>query len=164
MAYDSEWQRLSDAVMRVMKTCGQSKDEAQTDLCRAIADGTVKVRGKLKRHTTKGVTASGTVLEGTDFEIPPEIKPEDLDWESSRPVKPWAVRRGSFEVPGYWDLEWIKVSRTAVTNVLCAVKERGEQHASCETRAQVQAGRRLKARRCPLALIQDQPPGRENQV
>ncbi len=134
MAYVSKWERLSDAVMRVMAACGLSKDEAQTDICRAIADGAVNIRGSLKRHTTKRLSASDTVLEGADFQIPTEIKSEDLDWERSRPVKPWLVRRGASALPGHWDLEWIKLFRTDVTNVLCTAGKRGEpaQRASSE--------------------------------
>ena len=62
--------------------------------------GTVKIRGKLKRHTTKASLLRTAVLEGKDFQIPTEIKPEDLDWERSRPLKPWMVRRGSFSTTG----------------------------------------------------------------
>ena len=132
MPYVSAWERLADAIRRV--TAGRRpKELAQTDLCRAIADGTVNIRCKLKRHTT-GFT-SKAVLEGKDFEIPTEIKPEDLNWETSCPVKPWLVRRGSYSIPGYWDLEWIEVCRADVTKALCAAKEQDEstRHASSET-------------------------------
>ena len=134
MPYVPAWERLADAIRRV--TAGRRpKELAQTDLCRAIADGTVNIRCKLKRHTT-GFT-SKAVLEGKDFEIPTEIKPEDLNWETSCPVKPWLVRRGSYSIPGYWDLEWIEVCRADVTKALCAAKEQDEntQHASSETPA-----------------------------
>ena len=103
MAYVSRWERLHHAVMRIMAACGLSKDEAQTDICRAIADGTVEIRGQLNRHTTKHLSASDTV-SGSDLQIPTGIKSEHLDWERSRPVKPWMVRRGRFAIPGYWDL------------------------------------------------------------
>ena len=69
-----------------------SKEEAQSDICQAIADGAVQFRCRLKRHTTKPMT-SKTVLDGNAFEIP-TLKPHDLDWEGSRPLKPWTVRRG----------------------------------------------------------------------
>ena len=72
-------------------------------------------------HNTR--TASNTVLDGKDFQIPTEIKPDDLDWETSRPVKPWFVRRGSYSIPGYWDLAWIELSRTDVTK--CSVRRQG---------------------------------------
>jgi hypothetical protein len=96
MADVPPWERLSDAIARVMAEAGLSRDEAQTRICRAIADGAVKIRGKLGRHTTTGFRASNTVLEERDFHIAPEIKPEHLDWEQSRPVKPWVVRREAF--------------------------------------------------------------------
>jgi hypothetical protein len=138
--------------MRVMATCGLSKDEAQTDICRAIADGVIKIRGKLERHTTRHSRASNTVLEGEDFHIPTGIEPKDLDWERSRPVKPWMVRRGAFEPSGSWDLAWIKLSRTDVTNILCAAKERGEstQHASSETPATSTTRPALESQEMPV--------------
>ena len=84
MRYVSEWELLSDAATRVMEAEGVSKEEAQSDICQAIADRDVKFRGKLEWHTTKPF-ASKTVLEGTAFQIPSAIKPKDLDWERSRP-------------------------------------------------------------------------------
>lgn len=119
MAYVSEWERLSEALTRVMAAGELTEDEAQTDICRAIADGAVNIRGKLGRQTTGPLRASDTVLEGKDFYISNEIKPKDLDWERSRPVKPWIVRRENFKVPGHWELEWIELFSTDVTNVLC---------------------------------------------
>ena len=144
MPYVPAWERLAEA----HQTChgGLAPERvAQIDLCRAIADGTVNIRCKLKRHTT-GFT-SKAVLEGKDFEIPTEIKPEDLNWETSCPVKHGLVRRGSYSIPGYWELEWIEVCRADVTKALCAAKEQDEntQHAS-RRRRQAQAGCRAKAR------------------
>ena len=81
----------NDAIKPLMAG-GRSKQVAQTDLCRAMADGAVRIRSQLERHTTNGFTAAGTVLQGTNFQIPPKITPEDLDWEGSRPLKPWLVR------------------------------------------------------------------------
>ena len=53
MAYVRAWQRLSEAIESVMAEAGGSREEAQTDICQAIADQTVKIRGKLKKHTTR---------------------------------------------------------------------------------------------------------------
>jgi hypothetical protein len=134
MAYVSEWERLSEALRRVIAASGLGENEARTDICRAIADGAVNIRGKLGSHTTKPLRASDTVLEGKDFHIPSEIKPEDLDWERSRPVKPWTVRRENFKVPGQWELEWVELFRTDITNVLCPDGRQSEaaQHVSSE--------------------------------
>jgi hypothetical protein len=132
--YVSPWERLPDVIRR-LTAGGRSKEQAQIDLCRAISDGAVNIRCKLKRHT-RGFTSSALV-EGKDFEIPTQIKPEDLDWEASRPLKPWFVRRGSYPIPGRWDLESIEVCRADVTKVLCTAKEQDgfTQHAAIETPA-----------------------------
>jgi hypothetical protein len=115
MIYVSEWERLSDAVTRVIETWALSKDEVQTDICRAIADRAITVRATLRRHATNGFTASGTVLAGTAFEIRPNLTPQDFDWEGSRPLQPWLVRREHFRQAGYWELEWLEVFRSDVT-------------------------------------------------
>ena len=155
MPYVSAWERLADAIRRV-RAGRRPKELAQIDLCRAIADRTVKIRCKLKRHT-RGYT-SNAVLEGKDFHIPTEIKPEDLNWETSCPVKPWLVRRGSYSIPGYWDLEWIEVCRADVTKVLCAAKEQDEttRHASSETPATSTSRPALESQEMPVG------PGRRS--
>jgi hypothetical protein len=134
MAYVSEWERLSEALARAMAAGGLPEDEARTDICRAIADGAVNIRGKLGRHRTSGFRSSHTTLETKDFHIPSEIEPEDLDWERSRPVNAWIVRRENFKLPGYWELEWIELFRTDVTNVLCpgGRQSAAAQHISSE--------------------------------
>jgi hypothetical protein len=122
LPYVPAWERLPDAIKHI-SAGGRPIEMAQTDLCRAIADRTVNIQCKLKKHKT-GFT-SNTVLEGKDFEIPTELKPKDLNWETSCPVKRWLVRRGRYSIPGHWDLEWIEVCRADVANVLCARRERG---------------------------------------
>jgi hypothetical protein len=123
MTYVTEWERLGEALHRVMDA-GRSKEQAQIALGQAIADGVVKIRGKLKRRMTTHMTASDTVLEGAAFRIPPKIDPRDLEYEQSRPVKPWAVQRGAFEPSGFWELEWIELFRTDVTKAMCSPSAR----------------------------------------
>jgi hypothetical protein len=157
MADVPPWERLSDAIARVMGEAGLSRDEAQTRICRAIADGAVKIRGKLGRHTTTGFRASNTVLEERDFHIAPEIKPEHLDWEQSRPVKPWVVRREAFKKPGHWELEWIELFVADVTNFLCSARPPGEsaQRAS-------RTGPALKGKGTPVGLGPRSTAGPQN--
>jgi hypothetical protein len=119
MAYVRRWERLSDVVTRVMEAAGISEDEAKTDICRAISDRAIKLRCKLASHASKPMHAQDTVLEGKHFDIPTALKPEGLDWEKSCPVKAWSVWRGSYDVPGYWYLEWIELFSDDVTKVLC---------------------------------------------
>jgi hypothetical protein len=126
MAYISIWELMSPARERVMMPpTGLAKDEAQNDLCQAIADRAVNIRVKLQKHATNGMRSSD-VLEGKDLEIPTTLKPEDFDWEQSRPLKPWFVRRGAYSLPGYWHLEKIELCRADVTNaLLCTVAPPG---------------------------------------
>jgi hypothetical protein len=145
MAYAPPWLRLSDALQRVMNT-GRSREEAQSDICRAIADQMVKFRVKLRRHVSRDQKYDD-VLDGMDFVIPTQIIPADLDWDNSRPLRPWAVHYKVFGVPGYWELEWIELSRTDVEEVLCAAPEHGRpvQRASKRHRRSRPASERAKA-------------------
>jgi hypothetical protein len=136
MPYRRAWARLPDAIKFLM-AAGRPKEVAQTDLCRAIADRDVKIRGKLGRLEIRGFRASDTVLQGTNFQIPPELKPEDLDWEGSCPWKPWMVPRGSFSPPGPWYLEWIEIYMADVTNVLCRAGKQDESTAATSTSQRV---------------------------
>jgi hypothetical protein len=132
MAYVPRWEQLSEALTRVEAAAGLSTDEARIDICRAIADGAVKFRGTLRRHTTRPVSPPKKVVQGNDFLIPAKIRPEDLDWEESRPLKPWAVRREISRLPGLWEVEWIELFDADVTKVLCTGGKRGgpAQHAA----------------------------------
>ncbi len=123
MTYLPKWERLSDSVERVMAAVGRSEPEVQNEICGAITDGAIKIRGKLQKHAKSLV--DDAVLEGSDFRIPSEMKPKDLDWQNSRPVRPWEVRPGAVKLPGLWYLEWIELFRSDVTNVLCSSGKAG---------------------------------------
>ena len=143
----SGWLTLSNVSRRV----GRPKEQAQTDLCRAIADRTVKIRCKLKRHTTRHIT-SKAVLEGKDFQIPTEIKPEDLDWERSRPLKPWFVRRGSFSATGILGsgVDRGLQGRRYESFVRRQGARRDTQHASSETPATSTSRPALESQEMPV--------------
>jgi hypothetical protein len=107
-----------------MEARGLTKDEAQAAICRAIANGAVNFQCKL-RERIYATSTSAAVLERNAFEIPAPPKPQDIDWESSRLLKKWIVRRESgFRPSGPWDLEWIELFRDDVTKVLCSTGQR----------------------------------------
>jgi hypothetical protein len=118
---------------RIIAAARLSQDEAQNDIAAAIADRAVKVRCKLKEHATK-FKHSSDVLDGAQFEIPPDLKAKHLDWEESRPPAPWLVRRGTFDLPGFWTLDWIELFKTDVTNVLCPAGQASVEERPSETR------------------------------
>jgi hypothetical protein len=118
MRYKSKWEQLPDALKRVMAATGDNEDEAKANICGAIADGVIAIRGQLSKHVSRPLCDS-TVLEGEAFQIRTEIKPGELDWERSRPLKGWLVQRGSHAIPGYWHLAWIELRSADVTEHLC---------------------------------------------
>jgi hypothetical protein len=122
MLYVRKWERLSDTLSRVKERYGLPKAEVQRAICQAIADGAVRIQGKLKRHTTRSMT-SKAILGGEAFQVPVTIEPDNFDWENSRPLKPWFVGRGTFAPSGSWELQWIEVCRADVTDVLCVSEQ-----------------------------------------
>jgi hypothetical protein len=77
----------------------------------------------LLKHTTKALRLRAKYLK-IDFEIQAEIKSKDLDWEKVIAVETMGGPTGARWAPGPWDLEWIKLCRTDVTNVLCTGRQR----------------------------------------
>jgi hypothetical protein len=133
MADIPTWELLSAATELVMAEAELSKGQAQTKICDAIADGTIKFQAKVGRHMIRFMDGS-RVLEEKDFHISRDIQPEDFDWEQSRPLKLWNVRHEIFKLPGLWNLEWIKVCRADITK-LCTVWSKGDAVQHGETSA-----------------------------
>jgi len=125
MADIPTWERLSAAAERVMATAGLSKEDAQSLICRAIADRSLKFRGQVGQHTTKPIHGGKMVLEEKDFHLSPNIQREDFDWEQSRPLNPWGVRREILNQPGLWNVNWIEVFSADVTKLCSARSQRG---------------------------------------
>lgn len=141
MPYDRAWKRLPEAMTGFMAAANCSEMEAKADICQAIADGAIEIRGKLKRHTSKRII-SQDVLAGTDLHIPPDIKPNELDWDQSRPLKPWPVRREKYRIPGIWELEWIELYSADVASVICPAAERDQS----DSRSSPKVGSRSRRR------------------
>ena len=125
MASESTWERLSKALERVRTVTQVSEGKAKERICQAIADRVVNIRGKLKEDRNK-LHTSNAVLAGGEFRIPHDIKPEDLDWENSRPLKLWEVQAARSRVRGLWHLAWIELSSAEVTQHLCRPETQGE--------------------------------------
>jgi hypothetical protein len=117
MLYEKRWWGLSEAVTRVVKASGFTRQEAQSDICRAIADGAVDFRCKVGKHIF-GLWSGPPMAGRENFELPANISPEDFDWDSSRPKKPWAVPHNRFGPRGYWYLDRIELFGPDVIKVL----------------------------------------------
>jgi hypothetical protein len=118
MGYESIWWTLSEALVGVMAANGDTEEEAKADICRAINDGAIGCQGKLKEDRNKLLT-SDEVVEGKELRPWQDVKPEDLDWENSRPLKLWQVAAERLRISKLWYLEWIKLSRRDVMERLC---------------------------------------------
>jgi len=112
------WERLASALTRVTNG-GITEYDAKRAICDAIADRAIDIRLALRQHATKGTTAHDRVFAGTDVEIPTHLGPEDMDFENSRPLKPWSIpREKNRYLAGRWHIDWIELSSADVTKVL----------------------------------------------
>ena len=100
MRYPPNWLSLSDA-RELLIASGLSAREAETDICRALREG-IRSRRAFERVTFRGHTVAPelfrqmTVQDGNRFRlrVPADLAPEDLDWENSRPRRPWPLGEG----------------------------------------------------------------------
>jgi hypothetical protein len=125
--YTPDWEPLSDALRRVRGN-GGAEDEAKIDVCRAIADGKIRVRVTTARSEYH---RGGDVFSGGNVVPPLHLRPSDLDWVQSRPFGPWSIG----PLPGQ-HYEWIggrqdrtigliELSTFDVETVLCGLEDCG---------------------------------------
>jgi hypothetical protein len=115
MAYVPDWERLSDALRRVV-AAGLSKPEAQRDICRAIADRKIRIRLQAAKAEIPEASWSGRAV-GSHVVIPKDLSPRDLDWRKSLPKRPWQHGDHPFV---QLHLTLIELFTADVTRVLCA--------------------------------------------
>ena len=117
-AYTSRWERLPETLQRLM-AAGLSEESAKSGLCAAIADGTIEIRLKLDRHTTTGMKHSTVSFTGEDIQVPLDLSPADMDFQNSRPLKPWFIPREKHpELKGWWLIKEIEVYTPDVASTL----------------------------------------------
>ena len=139
MRYIPHWERLGDALKRVMAT-GASEEEAKIDLCRALADRKIDVRVRIAA-TNYG--RRGQVFSDGNVRVPPHLRPGDLDWTQSRPFAQWTIgpRVGEhyFWIGGWENrpLDFIELSTADVIKILCSGEE--EEKSSATARAETDA-------------------------
>jgi len=117
VTYTSKWESLSDALDRVMQSTDLSREQAETDICRAISDRAIGIQAKLVRHAIRFQT-SHLVVGGSNLHIPTPLEPHDLDWQQSRPTNPWFIRDLPPLHSGPWHLELLELSRPDVIREL----------------------------------------------
>jgi len=153
VTYTDKWERLSDALNRVMRSTDLSREQAETDICRAMADGAIEFRARLASHVN-GLQKSHQEVDGSDVRIPTQLKPHDLDWQKSRPTKPWPIGALSRHRSGLWHLEWIELSKGDVTReLLPSEKVIAPAKAPIETKRKKRETPKLDAARAALQTL-----------
>ena len=81
MSYIPEWELLSDAVVRLVKS-GTAESEARQQIAAAIADRVIRIQVWVTELQTSRPWSG-------EVRIPPELTETDFDWGRSRPVERW---------------------------------------------------------------------------
>jgi hypothetical protein len=115
MAYVPDWERLSDALSRVV-AAGLSKPEAQRDICRAIVDRKIRIRLQAAKAEIPDAKWFGPAV-GSHVAIPQDLSPRDFDWRKSLPKRPWQHGDHPFVQV---HLSLIELFSADVTLLLCA--------------------------------------------
>jgi hypothetical protein len=124
MLYESQWWGLTESVTRVTGARGARPDAVQIGICQAISERAIPLRCGLLRRAIDNFCAPGKELNERQIDIPSDLKPEDFDWENSRPKQPWPPHRGTVKPPGLWYMD-IKLFGPDVMKALCPSPDRG---------------------------------------
>jgi hypothetical protein len=137
MAYVPDWERLSDALSRVI-AAGLSKPEAQRDICRAIADRKIRFRVQAAKAEITDAKWFGDAV-GSHVAIPQNLNPHDFDWRKSLPKRPWQHGDHPFV---QLHLSLIELFSADVTLLFCAGSRVPERSTKGNSRARTQRSRR----------------------
>lgn len=126
MPYSTDWPLMSEVLGRLVEA-GGLVDQVKADICGVIADRKVELRA------VSEIGLDTLSWFGDEVEVPPNLKPDDIDWESSRARLPWRVGvEMSFGVwprtTQYTEVE-LSILRTDVARVLVPimVADRGQR-------------------------------------
>lgn len=96
LAYSPEWETLADALRRLV-AAGSTGSGTKRELCDAIADGVISVQLVLAEDARRGLPQ--ILVSATELDLPACLLPGDIDWQQSRPVKPWLPTRRPLSEP-----------------------------------------------------------------
>jgi hypothetical protein len=170
MEHVPEWERLADALKRVVAT-GIAEGQAQVAICGAISDRSITVRlfvGRIER-------ADIFLLEGWEREVPPSrtprdfdlwqqaltglpprsrtlmipshIVPQDFDWTNSNPLKPLRdAQEGVSAMFQDWRRDRIELFSADVTKVVIAPQTGAHRSRKTRPAAKERAPRKASKR------------------
>jgi hypothetical protein len=118
----ADWERLSDAVKRVMLT-DATESEAQLAFCRAISNREIRVRIYLGKFERSDFYLVPTIGVEAGLIIPAQLEPQDLDWVQSSPLRPWRDAADVSSIFPNWRQDRIEVFSADVTKALCGRRQ-----------------------------------------
>jgi hypothetical protein len=155
--YPPNWLSLSEA-RELLIASGLLASEAETDIPRALRERKIHFKRAIKGVTFRGhavqpeVFRQMTVQDGNRFRlrVPADLAPEDLDWENSRPRRPWPLGEGYFA-----HIVRLELSRRDLEKVFSSVEAKASNQTREEAsradaerkRAEARRKRRLAAKR-----------------
>jgi hypothetical protein len=125
--YDPDWLSLLDARER-LKAKGADASEVESAICNALRDRKLKVRVIPEKviYGPTGATLDPAEVRALEFDegkFRPEIPdptPGDIDWDNSRPTRPWAYGPWQHELLAH--VARIEVSRADLERVFPMLK------------------------------------------
>jgi hypothetical protein len=122
--YVPDWEPLATVLRRVIDG-GSAEHQACVDICNAVADRKIAVRVLV---ATPARDVGGKWLWGGNLNVPERLAPDDLDWDRSRPLKPWPTGpTGPESIEALWawvprPIELLELSTVDVMYVLCNLR------------------------------------------
>jgi hypothetical protein len=107
----------------MVESCGHSRDEAELDICNALADRKIPIRPEiLQIYGSRGLPLGAPALR-----VPRRLTPRDFDWKKSVTVTPWQENMNAIALRRLRDTRSarqiilsIELSTRDVVRVLCA--------------------------------------------
>ena len=101
MRYIPDLLSLSEA-RELLIASGLSAREAEIDITRALRERKIQFKRAIERVTFRGHAVDPEIMRRMTFEdgnrfrlrVPADLAAEDLDWDSSRPRRPWPLGKG----------------------------------------------------------------------
>jgi len=188
MEYVPRWERLNEARRRVAKA-GLSKREIQRDICRAMADGAIKVRPSLEliketvldhkihhRHAHQIAKFTHDLFNEINrypkpwelykpFSVPRELKPSDLDWRKSSFKRRFRIAIRPDMAPMLWDVSIELFSRDVTRALIARAKQKMQAGArpAAGNRLTRRSPKREQARIALNELYPDRAPDRNEE-
>jgi hypothetical protein len=188
MAYVPKWERLDEARKRVAKV-GLPKREIQRDICRAMADGAIKVRPSLEliketvldhkihhRRARQIAKFAHDLFNGINrypkpwelhkpFSVPRALKPSDLDWPKSGFKRRFSIAIRPDIAPMLWDVSIELFSRDVSRALIARAKQKVQAGATpaVSNRSTRRSPKREQARMVLNELYPDRTPDRNEE-